>query len=352
MMPEEWPTSDSASGRNAPARRAGSGRLATVRADFFLDPAERLSEQERALMTAMLHHLVGEIADELRAALPAGWAAANDESNAALIDRLSAARLLDEPDLMALLLRRADEERIVSGARARGGRRDARALQGLVSHDDGAVSAAAMALILARGRRRDRFGQQLLSLDDLGFASAEQLVQASAAALREEITASRGPGEADAALAAAAEDRLGRIDAERGVDGLTAALVTLLDEKGALDDALLLAAAREGEIAFIAQALAGRGGIPASSAIDELLSGDPERVTAVLRATGASRELAAGLLAAIGDLLGIADPGEAIATFDAMTDAAAVATRAWLSTAPAYRSALQALGEGHGKRPK
>jgi hypothetical protein len=73
MMPEEWPIAASAADENAPARRAGSERLATVRADFFLDSDERLSEQERALMTAMLHCLVSDVADELRAAVPSGW---------------------------------------------------------------------------------------------------------------------------------------------------------------------------------------------------------------------------------------------------------------------------------------
>ena len=63
MMPEEWPIAASADERDAPARVAGRGRLSTVRADFFLDPAERLTEQERALMTAMLHCLVGDIAE-------------------------------------------------------------------------------------------------------------------------------------------------------------------------------------------------------------------------------------------------------------------------------------------------
>src|SRR5437764_12512328 len=107
MMPEEWPIAAPAADGNGPAHPAGRGRLATVRADFFLDPAERLTEQERALMTAMLHGLVGDTADELRALLPNGWAAANDEGNLDLIEALRTTRLLDRPALIALLLRRA-----------------------------------------------------------------------------------------------------------------------------------------------------------------------------------------------------------------------------------------------------
>src|SRR3954465_788493 len=157
MMAEEWPIGSApADPAHAPARSAVGGRLATVRADFFLSPVDRLTEQERALMTAMLHCLVGDIADELRAALPSGWAAANDDSNLALINALTSSRLLAEPGLMAMLLRRADEERIATAATARTGRREARVLQGLVSHSNGTVSAAAMALILGRGRRRAR----------------------------------------------------------------------------------------------------------------------------------------------------------------------------------------------------
>ena len=71
MDPVEWPIAAPAADRPVePARRAGGDRLATVRRDFFLDSAQRLSEQERALMTAMLHELVAGLADELRAALP------------------------------------------------------------------------------------------------------------------------------------------------------------------------------------------------------------------------------------------------------------------------------------------
>jgi hypothetical protein len=348
MMPEEWPIAAPAADGNAPARAAGRGRLATVRRDFFLNPAQRLTEQERALMTAMLHCLVSDVADAIRAALPNGRVAANDEGDAELIEALSSSGLLDEPGLMALLLRRADEERIATAARARSGRREARVLQGLVSSDYGAVAAAAMALILGRGRRRDRFGQYVIAYDDLSAASAEALVHAVAAGLRRELASSRGSAGADLELAQAASRVLEDHDEERGIDALTSALVHLLDEGGGLTDELVLGAAHEGEVGFIAEVLGRRAGIPTESAIDELLSGEPAHVMALLRIASVSRELSAGLLAGIGDLLGIADAGAAIGLFDRITDAQANAARSWVVTAPGYRAALERLGQGRG----
>src|SRR3954471_17428425 len=215
MMPEERPIAAPAADGNGPARPAGRGRLATVRRDFFLSPTERLTEQERALMTAMLHCLVSDVADAVRAALPNGRIAANDEGDAALVETLTASGLLDEPGLMALLLRRADEERIATAARARSGRREARVLQGLVSHDYGAVAAAAMALILGRGRRRDRFGQCLIAFDDLPQSSAEALVSAVAAASRDVVASGATIAVADAELGDASDQVLEKRDEER-----------------------------------------------------------------------------------------------------------------------------------------
>lgn len=346
MMPEEWPILASAE-RNAPARAAGRGRLSTVRVDFFLNPVERLTEQERALMTAMLHCLVGDLAGEIRAALPAGWAGANDDE-AAIVDSLTRAGLLDDGDLMALLLRRADEERIGTAARARSGRREARAVQGLVSHHNGNVSAAAMALVLARGRRRDRFGQCLIGFDDLSSEGAGRLVLAIAAALRNDIAAAHGAASADSELAAAAAQLLDRHDPARSIEALSGAVVTLLDESGALSDDIILACAQEGEVAFLAQVLARRAGIAATVALDELLSGEADQLMALLRLAGFSRELSAGLLASIGDLLGIGDPGAAIGVLDRMSAEEVKAAASWLSAPSAYRAALQALGNRNG----
>lgn len=298
-------------------------------------------------MTAMLHCLVGDIAGEIRAALPAGWAGANDDDTA-IVGALTGAGLLDDPELMALLLRRADEERIGTAARARSGRREARAVQGLVSHHNGAVSAAAMALILARGRRRDRFGQCLLGFDDLSHEAAAWLVLAIAAALRRDVAATAGTAAADNELSAGADRLLDRHEPARSIEALTGAVVALLDESGALTDELLLACAQEGEVGFLAEVLGRRAGISGTVALDELLSGKAPQLMALLRVAGFSRELSAGILASLGDLLGIDDPGAAIGMFDRMNAHEVKAAASWISAPSAYRAALEALGGGNG----
>jgi hypothetical protein len=350
MMPEEWPIAAPAADQDVPARAAGRDRLRTVRVDFFLDPAARLSEQERALMTAMLHCLVGDIADEIRALVADLPTAANDQANLALIDLLLLARLLDRAGLVRLLLRRADEERIMTGAKARIGRRGARVIQGLVSHADGAIAAAAMALIIARGRRRDRFGQCLLHFDDLSRLEAGALANAVAAALRTEIAGAGGRAEADRQLSDAAAQLLASHDQGSSIESLTATLVRLLDEEADLTDELILAAAIEGEMNFVGHALGRRSGLDGETAMDELLCGDSTRVIVLLRVGRVRRETAAGLLAGIGDLLGISDPAGAIGEFDDLTDADAAGALSRLRADPAYKHALAILENDDGKR--
>lgn len=301
-------------------------------------------------MTAMLHCLVGDIADAMRAALPNLATPANDEGNLALIDLLSAAGLLDRVGLMRLLLRRADEERISTGARARAGRREARVVQGLVSHPDGAVAAAAMALIIARGRRRDRFGQCLLHFDDLPREEARALVCSLAAALRSELLAAHGTAETDRQLTAAIVQLLASHDAGSSIEALTANLISLLEEENGLTDELIGSAAVEGEVNFVAQALAQRSGLTGELTLEELLSADPRRIMAVLRMGKLSREVAGSILAGIGDLLGIADLGRAIAEFDNLDDEQVANARSWVAADPHYQTAVAALGSRRGQR--
>ena len=348
-MAEEWPIgAASADETRAPARDARGGRLSTVRADFFLSPADRLTEQERALMTAMLHCLVSDIGDEVAAALPSGAMAANDEGQRDVVGALVASGLLNRGPLIGILLRRADEERIATAAKARIGRREARVVQGLVSHDDGAIAAAAMALIIARGRRRDRFGQCLLHFDDLPPSEAAVLVHIVSAAVRSSLADIHGNAQADAMLASAAQQVILRHDPSSGIEMLTSRLVQILDEEGGLTDELVGAAAGEGEIIFVGHAIARRAAIGADVALDELLSGHHSRAMALLRVAGVARDVAANLLAGVGDLLGIDDPGRAIGAFDAFDEAQVDEARSWLRSEGAYRAAVGALGSSDG----
>ena len=301
-------------------------------------------------MTAMLHAMVSDIADELRASLPANSAVANDDDNGELVAELTAARLLDQPPLIELLLRRAEEEQITTAVKARSGRRDGRLLQSLVSDESASISAAAMALILARGQRRDRFGQARVEYDDLPAETAVALTQIVGAGLRRRLLANVDKQTADRQLALACAALLARHDEDKRLESLAAVLVRLLDEQGRVDEDLIAAAAEDGEVVLVAQALARRAAIGGEDAFDLLLGGEGASLMLLLRMAGASRELAARLLAGPGDLLEIADAGRAIARFDSITQDEVDSAREWLRLDPSYRSALAALGQDHGQR--
>lgn len=345
MVPEEGPIAAPAADRAVdPARPAGRGRLDIVRRDFFLNPAKRLTEQERALMTALLHGLVTQIADDLRAALPAGVAAANDEDNGRLTTELSAAGLLDLPELIALLLRCADEERIATAVRSLGEGSKHRHLQSLVSSDDADISAAAMTVILAHGRRHDRLGQPLIELDDLTARTARRLVHSVAAGMSRRYPA------CETQLAEAGEALLSRRDPSRGIAALVETLVAAIDSAGKLDEQRLGAAAEEGDIAFLSEALARGAAIDSAEALDHLLDGSGGRLILLLRMAGVQRPLAARILATLGELVGVADPGREIARFDEIGDDQVLAARQRLCLTAEYREALARLEAGNGKR--
>jgi hypothetical protein len=79
-----------------------------------------------------------------------------------------------------------------------------------------------------------------------------------------------------------------------------------------------------------------------------MLDGERGRFVMLLRMSGVSRDLAARLLAGLGDLLGIPDPGTEIARFDAIDKERTDAARHWLTLDHRYRAALDALGAHHG----
>ena len=348
MVPDEWPIGVPSDDGRYPARPAGRRRLPTVRKDFFLDPRDRLTEQERALMTAMLVELLDAIAEEIRAALPANLLAANDDDSQQLLRSLTTAGLLDQGDLIALLLRRADEERISNAVRSRTTPRGG-FLQALIAEDDDRISAAAMALILARGRRRNRLGQPRIEFEDLSDSLAKRLACAVAAALRQDV-GNVAVRDGHHHFGTAASALLARRDVNKAAEGLASDLVRILNETGRLDDQLLDSAAEEGDVAFLAIALGERAGITGGAAWDYLADGGDGRLVLLLRLAGVSRDFAARLLAVLGDLVGISDLGTEIARFDALSAEDAQSVREWLQLDPEYRAALRVMGGGDGDR--
>jgi hypothetical protein len=339
MVPEEWPiAAEPADHAVDSARARGPSRLATVRRDFFLDPSERLTEQERALMTAMLHDLVAALATVIRAEVGGKPPALEPASIAAT---LGTAGLLDRPLLIRLMLRRADEQRILSAFAGHAGPRRLPLLSRLVSDTEPAIAAAAMALVVARGRRRDGFGQPRIDLSDLDRRDAHALAHAVAAVL--------GSGaDKDARFAEAADRVFDAIEADESLDRAVETLIDALDQAGRADDALVETASGEGEVALVAELIARRAGINQPAVWDHLVNAGEGGLALVARMAGFGRSTAARLIADLGSTTGTWSVEEEIGRFDALGAAEVAAALKHWQLPRDYRAALNVLGGRNG----
>lgn len=337
-MPVEWPLAASAADRPAdPARpRTGLDRLPVVMADFFLDEGSRLTDEERALMAAMLRALVHEAADELIAALPPLIGARAEQVRDGVYRSLRNAGLLEREVLVGLLLRRADEQQLSARLDRNGGSMVAK----LVGDENASIAEAAMALTLARGRRRDRFGRLGMEFDDLAAEEAVAFAHAVAAALRE------GTGsDADGPLAAAAQALLARHDEGKRLEAAVAAMARALEAAGRVGDEIIQQLAKEGDAALVAALLARRAGIDGTDAWNLFAGGD---VMMLARLAQCDRATAAQLLAGFDMMLGANAPEHLIDRFDSIDDAQADRARSWLRLDPHYRGARDALEQRIG----
>jgi hypothetical protein len=337
MMPVEWPLAASAADRQVdPARpRAGRDRLGVAMADFFLDEGARLTDEERALIAAMLRGLVWDILDELIAGLPAMLAAQAERGRDGLYRRLRAARLMERPELVALLLRRADEQQL--SARAD---RNHPTLALLISDDSGPVAEAAMALALARGRRRDRFGRMSLEFDDLAAEDAVALAHAVSAGIRDAL-----PDDVDEALGSSVLGLLARHDEGRRLEAAVAALARALDSQNRADDELVRHLAEDGDAALLVGLLARRAGIDQLDAWNCFTGGD---AMLLARLAGCHRTTAAQMLAAFEPMSGAHAAERIIERYDGLDDAAVERSRRWMRLDPHYRAAREVLERGNG----
>lgn len=342
-MSDEWPIAAQPADRPVdPARAAGRDRLATVRADFFLPEQERLTEQERALMTTMLDDLVTGLADSIGAEI--GGDLGGEPTW--VVGELMKAKLVDRPGLVALLLARADEQRIMAAIRGRAGLVKGGVAQQLAGDTDGAIAEGAMALVVARGRRRDRFGRMRIEFDDLAPDDAVALVHAIAAALA--LRFSSFDPQAHRRLPDAADRLASRHDSRARLEARVAQLASVLDQRDRIDEPLLLAMAADGDVSLLVHCLALRASIDRDVAWSAMVHGGDGQMVLLLRLARVGRDTSARLLAELDGLVGIDDPVGELARYDRLSEASLADARHWWQAAADYRLAVNALEKARG----
>jgi hypothetical protein len=183
--------------------------------------------------------------------------------------------------------------------------------------------------------------------DDLPAEAAVSLVSAIAAALRSDLSRRLGYEESDQRLSETARSLVARHDEANRVEAKLFDLVHVLDRAGRIGERLIRSAVAEGEISLLVEVLARRSGIDFDSAWARLSGGG--RLALLLRLGGVPRDLAGEIIAAAADLVG-SDAETEIQEYDRLDDGAVERTRKWLRLDPAYRSAIESLGEESGEQ--
>lgn len=331
---------------------AARERFSVAAIDLLLPAGARLTEWQRVTAGALLGQLVRTIEDGLRAAL-APALAGQEAIHAALasahvpiaLPLLERANVLRDADLGTFLVRRVEEHRF-HNADAAGD-----LVQELIRGPDPALAAEAMALLIARSRRFDRFQEPVMAETELPADVQHRLVWMIAAALRHYMVQQHGldAGVADAAIAAAAGGLIANYDEGDSFDAHCARLVLLLDRAGRLDDALLLRMLDEGVLPLFVAAAAFRAALDHQAGWEVLSDPRGRGPALLLRAAGVARDPAAAILLALasrGRLFSGAEGDAAVEQlrlFDATSDAAARETLHLWQVDPGYRAAIARL---------
>lgn len=289
-------------------------------------------------MSAMLGDFVATLAVEI--GLAAGIRPEPGDTPR-ILSKLTRAGLLNRAGLLSLMLRRADEHRIASAFASHAGPRRLPLLSRLVGASSPTIASAAMALVVARGRRRDGFGQPRIELSDLPPDDVVALTHAVAAAM------SPG-GSAEAIHAAAAEQVAESVRYEESLDRAVEQLADALHRGPDKEDRLIEEASGEGEAALAAHLISRHAGVTPQAAWDHLLDAGDGGLALLARMAGLSRQSAARLIADFGAMIGTASIEDEMARFDTLDEQEVAAALAHWRLPRPFRIAHTMLGNGNG----
>ena len=226
---------------------AARERFSIAATDLLLPETARLTEWQRHTAAALLSRLIRTIEDALRSdlvehlgaydALHASFSSAHVPIAQPLLER---AQVLRDPELSTVLVRRVEEHRFWKAQRDRGQEPDG-LLRELINDADADLAGEAMAALIARSRRFDRFGEPVFARTDLPAELHHRLVWMVAAALRQYMVQQHAvpSREADGLIADAAQRHLAGYDEGASLDAASMRLARRLAQLDRLDDALL-----------------------------------------------------------------------------------------------------------------
>ncbi|HEX8640050.1 MAG TPA: DUF2336 domain-containing protein [Allosphingosinicella sp.] len=332
---------------------AARERFAVAATDLLLPDQSRLSEWQRVTAAKLLVRLVRSVEDELRArlatafetheALHAAFASAHVPIAVPILERAQALR---DPQLTAVLVRRVEEHRFWKARSTEGS--DAFLFELVRDRDEG-IASEAMAVVIARSRRFDRFDEPSFGQVELPAELQHKLVWLVAAALRHYIVQQHHLAPVDAAVIDAASALIAGYDEGDSLDARTMRLAQRLHRAGRLDGTALVRIIGEGVLPFFLSGLGLLCGLDQNAAWEVLSDPEGRGPALLLRAAGIGREEAATILFALnarGPLYSETEGDAAAAqlelydTLDA--GSAREVLRLWQAD-PAYRSCIARL---------
>ena len=321
-------------------------RAGAVAADLAVPADLRLTDWQRRAVSSLFAMLVRDLEDALRSILiermgteaPEALRAALGSARLPIaLPLVEAGALLTDPQLLPLLLRRAEEHRIASAGA------DHSLLATLAGDEDGAVAAEAMGLLIGLNGRFDGFQEPLVGRSDLPADLRHRLVWTVAAALRRYVIERHAldSAAADVAIAAAAEAMIPSYDEADGVEARAMRLAGLLAARRRLDDEVAAQAAEEGNLALLLALLGVRTGFGFAACWDLLSDSSGAGAPLLLRAAGLGRSAAATILFRLSP--GDEDAARALDRFDTLAEGDVARLLAPWRADPAYRAAIAEL---------
>ncbi len=308
--------------------REARAELGNAIADLFLPTDQRLTDQQRALMSDVLGRLLGAMEMEIRQQLaealirspldiPELEAQLPDENIELVRPILENSAVVRDVDLMKIVVQCAEEHRMAITLRespstsitevlvekgVKGSDDDV--LETLIRNDDTVLSRRAMELLVVESKRNGQLQQPLLSRHDLPFDMAGQIYWWVSAILRRHILRNFVIDQTvlDPMLERSTKRAMAEHDENQSVHIRALQLARRLEELGELTDSFFMKTLRQGRLSLFAAGLSSRAKISFSTAWSIVTDRGHESFIVLAKAIELTRDATASMVLVLDSL--------------------------------------------------